>query len=355
MRQNSSYPARASRNRTYARVVAAARCSGLVAVAACVAGCATPPSTLSHTGDVIGSGAALGFAGAESAQTLSIVTVDPALRARPEPAAFAVEAAESAESARSAKPAEPVFQDEIAAEPAVLRRPAAAPDGTGSSAIAPVLALAPRMRPAAVIPRSALFTPDADLSLCRGYRVRNAPRADASRRIAGYTPFALVRGRVVLARAPMADACLTSGYGMRGRRMHIGIDLQAPPPAMVHAAGAGAVVEARWRRGYGNMVLIDHGHGVFSRYAHLRRIGEGVKAGARLPFGAPLGLMGATGRATGKHLHYEILTGVYTKNVRGFGLRPVDVFRLPSPRPRPRKRPPVGPPVAATPPERRAA
>jgi murein DD-endopeptidase MepM/ murein hydrolase activator NlpD len=123
---------------------------------------------------------------------------------------------------------------------------------------------------------------------------------DRLRRVATSLPF----GR------PMpGDPDLTSGFGYRSdpftRRpaMHTGLDFRADHGAAVRATAGGTVVGAERDGGYGNMVEIDHGNGVSTRYAHLSAIlvagGESVRAGA------VVGRVGTTGRSTGPHLHYE--------------------------------------------------
>lgn len=106
------------------------------------------------------------------------------------------------------------------------------------------------------------------------------------------------------------DSWATSGFGWRDdpmrhrRKFHSGADIRAKSGTPVFAAGDGVVVFSGRQGGYGNIVMVDHGGGVITRYAHLRRIlaakGETVTAGMRI------GLVGATGRATGPHLHFEV-------------------------------------------------
>lgn len=105
-----------------------------------------------------------------------------------------------------------------------------------------------------------------------------------------------------------------SYYGMRLHpilriyRMHDGIDLTAPTGTPVYAAGDGKVIRVdhnRSRRGYGNLVVIDHGYdGLETRYAHLNSID--VKQGQKIERGQQIGTVGNTGLSTGPHLHYEI-------------------------------------------------
>ena len=103
---------------------------------------------------------------------------------------------------------------------------------------------------------------------------------------------------------------VTSGFGVRidpflGRpAMHTGIDLRDDHGAPVRATAAGQVVTAEWTGGYGNMVEIDHGNGIATRYGHLS--GIAVREGQAVDAGAVLGRIGSTGRATGPHLHYEV-------------------------------------------------
>ena len=103
----------------------------------------------------------------------------------------------------------------------------------------------------------------------------------------------------------------TSGFGVRsdpfrGRAaMHPGIDLAGPMGTPVYATADGVVDRSEWNSGgYGNLVEIDHGQGIQTRYGHLsQRIAQ---AGQRIHRGDLIGLMGSTGRSTGSHLHYEV-------------------------------------------------
>ena len=125
--------------------------------------------------------------------------------------------------------------------------------------------------------------------------------ADKLRRIANRLPL----------RKPLAgDPEITSGYGSRvdpfnGRlASHTGIDFRQAWGSPVRAAAAGTVISAGHNGGYGNMVDIDHGNGVISRYAHLSAVI--VKSGQTVSTGTVLGRLGSTGRSTGPHLHYEV-------------------------------------------------
>jgi murein DD-endopeptidase MepM/ murein hydrolase activator NlpD len=87
-------------------------------------------------------------------------------------------------------------------------------------------------------------------------------------------------------------------------RPHEGIDVSAPLGTAIEAPAAGVVIDARWEDGYGNLLAIDHGYGLMTRYAHCSKIL--VVRGQRVKRGDKIALVGATGLATGPHLHYEV-------------------------------------------------
>ena len=98
---------------------------------------------------------------------------------------------------------------------------------------------------------------------------------------------------------------------------HLGIDIANRTGIPIRAADDGYVVMAgRDTWGYGNQVVIDHGNGYWTRYAHLNKIG--VKAGAVVKKGQQIGTMGSTGRSTGPHLHFEVIQGGVRRNPQGF-------------------------------------
>ena len=78
----------------------------------------------------------------------------------------------------------------------------------------------------------------------------------------------------------------------------------------------GVVINADWQGGYGNMIEIDHGNGLTTRYGHLSRIG--VSIGDTIQRGQAIGLIGSTGRSTGPHLHYELRLNDKPINPRRF-------------------------------------
>jgi len=112
-------------------------------------------------------------------------------------------------------------------------------------------------------------------------------------------------------RKPLAGAAeTTSGFGYRadpffGRpALHTGIDLRDDYGSLVRATAGGVVVAAGPSGGYGQMVEIDHGSGLATRYAHLSAVS--VAVGQEVAPGEPVGRLGSTGRSTGPHLHYEV-------------------------------------------------
>jgi murein DD-endopeptidase MepM/ murein hydrolase activator NlpD len=103
---------------------------------------------------------------------------------------------------------------------------------------------------------------------------------------------------------PLTMPVLGDRFGPRGERWHPGIDLPAPLGTPVYSARSGEVVWAGWRDGYGFLVSVAHGHGERTMYAHLSRID--VRVGVWIGEGVRVGLIGATGDATGPHLHFEV-------------------------------------------------
>ncbi|CAN5680597.1 hypothetical protein BH23GEM6_BH23GEM6_04510 [soil metagenome] len=97
---------------------------------------------------------------------------------------------------------------------------------------------------------------------------------------------------------------VSSTYGARGVRHHDGLDIRGRGGDPIFAARDGHVVYSGWMSGYGNIVILDHGHGVTTRYGHAFALLVG--AGERVVRGQPIARVGATGNATGDHLHFEV-------------------------------------------------
>jgi murein DD-endopeptidase MepM/ murein hydrolase activator NlpD len=138
---------------------------------------------------------------------------------------------------------------------------------------------------------------------------------------AGSSTFAALRRPVPVSPIRLAvpvQGAFGDGYGPRGARFHSGLDFVAPSGTPVTAAASGRVVFAgRHPSGWGNLVVIKHASGVRTFYAHLSRFS--VKLGRRVSAGAKVGAVGATGNASGPHLHFEVL-------VRGAAVDPQTAF-----------------------------
>lgn len=120
--------------------------------------------------------------------------------------------------------------------------------------------------------------------------------------------------RKAFLKAPLRYSHISSSFS-RGRyhpilkivRPHHGIDYVAPAGTPVSAIGAGTITYVGWKGGYGRLVEISHGNRFKSRYGHLRAFGKGIRSGQRVAQGQIIGYVGATGLATGPHLHFELL------------------------------------------------
>jgi murein DD-endopeptidase MepM/ murein hydrolase activator NlpD len=115
---------------------------------------------------------------------------------------------------------------------------------------------------------------------------------------------------------------ISSGFGYRadpftgGAAFHAGLDFKGPIGAPIYSAAAGRVSFAGVQQGYGNVIEVDHGNGLMTRYAHMSgfraRVGQAVEAGQ------VIGLIGNTGRSTGPHLHFEVRINDRVVNPRPF-------------------------------------
>lgn len=109
---------------------------------------------------------------------------------------------------------------------------------------------------------------------------------------------------------PIQQTNLSSGFGVRsdpfrgGAAMHAGVDMPGPIGTPIYATADGYVGRAGWANGYGNLVELEHGRGLETRYGHLSAIL--VQPGQRVRRGDLIARMGSTGRSTGSHLHYEV-------------------------------------------------
>lgn len=114
---------------------------------------------------------------------------------------------------------------------------------------------------------------------------------------------------------PPVHGTVTSGYGQRGKGFHHGIDIAAQRGARVRAVQDGRVTFVGRKKGFGRLVIVDHGGGVESYYAHLS--GYSTRKGRRVKRGQPVGKVGSSGRASGPHLHFELRQGGASVNPVG--------------------------------------
>jgi peptidoglycan hydrolase-like protein with peptidoglycan-binding domain len=149
---------------------------------------------------------------------------------------------------------------------------------------------------------------------------RFGPRTEGAlrrfQRWAGLAPDGLLGPATVRALTTPIPACpmalawplsapVSDGFGPRGHRFHTGIDMPSPHGRPVGSAAPGRVAYAGWLPGgWGYLVTVAHGLGVRTMYAHLGRVD--VRVGQRVAAGATVGLVGASGTATGPHLHFEV-------------------------------------------------
>jgi murein DD-endopeptidase MepM/ murein hydrolase activator NlpD len=97
---------------------------------------------------------------------------------------------------------------------------------------------------------------------------------------------------------------VVSGFGWRWGRMHEGIDIAASSGTPIWAAASGTVIHSGWLGGYGNLVVVDHGNGLATAYAHCSAIFVGL--GQSVEQGETIALVGSTGNSSGPHLHFEV-------------------------------------------------
>ena len=120
-----------------------------------------------------------------------------------------------------------------------------------------------------------------------------------------------IRNMMVPTQQPVANAVMGSAFGWRidpftnGSALHTGMDFQAETGTPILAAAGGVVVVSEYNSGYGNMVEVDHGNDLLTRYAHASSVF--VKKGDLVKRGQKIAAVGTTGRSTGAHLHFEVL------------------------------------------------
>jgi murein DD-endopeptidase MepM/ murein hydrolase activator NlpD len=123
-----------------------------------------------------------------------------------------------------------------------------------------------------------------------------------------------------LLRKPIADGIMRSGFGMRYHpilhysKMHTGVDWAAKIGTPIFASGDGTVIKAGWASGYGRRIEIQHANGYVTTYNHQSAFARGIKPGVQVHQGQIIGYLGATGLATGPHLHYEVMVNGHFVN-----------------------------------------
>jgi murein DD-endopeptidase MepM/ murein hydrolase activator NlpD len=151
------------------------------------------------------------------------------------------------------------------------------------------------------------------------------PRDAATRRLAATIDRMEMLEALVIAlpsNLPADGMELSSGFGYRrdpfnGRgAMHAGLDFKGTHGSAIRAAASGRIAFVGRKGGYGNVIEIDHGHGIMTRYAHLS--GFDARIGQLVTPGQHIARMGSTGRSTGTHLHFEVRVGGTTVNPRRF-------------------------------------
>ena len=159
----------------------------------------------------------------------------------------------------------------------------------------------------------------------RARQLRNRRRAVTR---AGFEPGSRPTIRALVG----GKGAVTSKYGLRvsplsmGMSKHRGMDVAAPEGTPIYAAAAGTVTHAGWKGGYGRVVIIDHGGGLTTRYAHTWKLH--VRAGQYVAAGQLIAGVGMTGRATGPHLHFEVRVQGKPVNPH-WALKRYNAFRVP--------------------------
>lgn len=136
--------------------------------------------------------------------------------------------------------------------------------------------------------------------------------------------YRIAANKVPLAMPVKSTFRYTSGFGIRWGKPHEGTDLAAPVGTPIYATADGTVIFAGWSSGYGRLIKIRHEFGIETRYAHLNKIR--ISVGQRVSQGERIGDMGNSGRSTGPHLHYEVITSGKPVNPMTFLRAGANVF-----------------------------
>ena len=161
------------------------------------------------------------------------------------------------------------------------------------------------------------------------------PRATRGLRVDIITPESTASGSATVPASPPArgelawptrEGSLSSRFGPRNGSIHDGIDIAAPEGTTVFAARAGRVIYSDRIPGYGNIVILDHGRGLTTVYAHNSR--NDVREGDHVSQGQPIARVGRTGRTTGANLHFEVRVGNVARDPLPY-LPPLEVAEIP--------------------------
>ena len=121
---------------------------------------------------------------------------------------------------------------------------------------------------------------------------------------------------IVLRKPINSSVLISSRFGTRGSGYHTGLDLAVALGTPIHPVAAGKVTFAGWNGGYGNLVIVSHGNGVETYYAHCSKIY--VKVGAEVSTDDTIAAVGSTGNSTGPHLHLEVRVNGQIKNPQNY-------------------------------------
>lgn len=155
----------------------------------------------------------------------------------------------------------------------------------------------------------------------RDQATERASRADRER---GGLATSIVQQAPDVFLLPLHGYQISSAYGPRWGTSHNGVDLAAPHGSTIYSVHAGTVTHSGWAGGYGYLVIVDHGNGVETWYAHSSELL--VNVGQEVAAGEPIALVGNTGQSFGAHLHFEVhIDGVPQEPVAWLDENGVDV------------------------------
>ncbi|THD77198.1 MAG: M23 family metallopeptidase [Phenylobacterium sp.] len=164
----------------------------------------------------------------------------------------------------------------------------------------------------AVLTLTAITVAHAALPDPATHAIRAVAPAPAAQRIVAEAAAASGPPVLIAFHEPLPDGEIGSPFGLRQlpweahARLHAGVDIVTPGPEPVLATADGVVARVGEDPGYGNFVELSHAGGLTTLYGHLKSFGAGIREGAAVKGGAPVGQLGSTGSSTGAHLHFEV-------------------------------------------------